>query len=73
MVKAIFISFNEVVCPVPETGSYIVQVSNDNHMFTPESIFTVYDDECHTCGLDDKIFVMLYSNTILLTKQFLTI
>jgi hypothetical protein len=40
MVKAIFISFNEVVCPVPETGSYIVQVSNDNHMFTPESIFT---------------------------------
>jgi hypothetical protein len=54
MVKAVFISFNEVVCPVPETGSYIVQVSNDNHMFTPESIFTVYDDECHTCEKPGK-------------------
>lgn len=49
IIKAVFISYNEVICPTPETGSYIVRVSNDGMTYTPESIFTVFDDECHTC------------------------
>lgn len=54
IVKAVFMTYNEVICPTPKTGSYIVRVTNGGDLYTEEKIFTVFDDECHTCKIPGK-------------------
>ncbi|KAJ8316790.1 hypothetical protein KUTeg_004694 [Tegillarca granosa] len=50
-VPALLVSYNEIVCPVPNPGqSYKVEVSNNNDTFSEELVlFTSYSKECHTC------------------------
>ena len=51
LVKAQFINFNAVECPIPSHNqSYIVKVTNDGLEFSAGLMFIPFDSRCNDCS-----------------------
>lgn len=48
-VNASFVSREQVICQLPDSGIYNVSVSNDGNNFGTELTFVGYDSACYIC------------------------
>ncbi|RUS80662.1 hypothetical protein EGW08_011566, partial [Elysia chlorotica] len=54
---ASFLTVNEMSCPISETGTYSVQISNDGSTLSDISYLFVYDSVCFDCFSDNQTCV----------------
>lgn len=50
-VKATFIGFDAVECPIPSIHVYLIRVSNNGKDTSEALLFLPYDSVCNTCDV----------------------
>lgn len=61
-VNASFVSREQVICQLPDSGIYNVSVSNDGNNFGTELTFIGYDSACYICdqsGCSQRVSVFV--------------
>ncbi|CAG5122387.1 unnamed protein product [Candidula unifasciata] len=52
--NATFLTVNELSCPIPESGTYQVQISNNKNVFSSSAYLFVYDSLCFECNVKNQ-------------------
>ena len=47
---AIYINYQQIICPIPEEKEYYIQVSNDGHEFSEKLLYYPFDAVCFECA-----------------------